>query len=39
MHAVVVAFPIYAQCGEDSVKREVGSHALNSPGNYIDDPG
>ena len=33
--AVVAAFGIYAQRGEDAAKREVGDHALNSHGNYI----
>ena len=34
-HAVVAAFRIYAQHGEDAAKREVGGRALNSHGNYI----
>ena len=34
-HAVVAAFCIYAQSGED----EVGSSALNSHGNYIANHG
>ena len=35
----VAEFHIYAQCGEDATKREVGGHALNSHGNYIVDHG
>ena len=31
-HAVVAAFCIYAQRGEDAAKREVGGRALNSHG-------
>ena len=40
-HAVVAAFHMYAQCGEDaaSVKEEVGGHTLNSHGKYIVDHG
>ena len=38
-HAVVAAFCIYAQHGEDAAKREVGGRALNSYGNYIVDHG
>ena len=38
-HAVVAAFPIYAQRGEDAAKREFGGRALNSHGNYIVDHG
>ena len=38
-HAVVAAFRIYAQPGEDAAKGEVGGHALNSHGNYIVDYG
>ena len=38
-HAVVAAFGIYAQPGEDAAKREVGGCALNSHGNYIVDHG
>ena len=38
-HAVVAAFCIYAQGGEDAAKGEVGSRALNSHGNYIVDHG
>ena len=36
-HAVVAAFDIYAQRGEDAAKRGVGvgDHVLNSHGNYI----
>ena len=36
-HAVVAAFCIYAQRGEDAAKRE--GHVLNSHGNYIVDHG
>ena len=42
MHAVVAAFRIYAQHGEDAAKTlkgEVGAHELNSHGNYIVDHG
>ena len=39
MHAVVAAFHIYAQRGEDATKGEVGGHVLNSHGNYIVDHG
>ena len=35
----VAAFCIYAQCGEDAAKGEVGGRALNSHGNYIVDHG
>ena len=38
-HAVVAAFHIYAQGGEDAAKGEVGSCALNSHGHYIVDHG
>ena len=38
-YIIVAAFGIYAQCGEDATKREVGGHALNSHGNYIIDHG
>ena len=38
-HAVVAAFHIYAQPGEDAAKRGVGGRALNSHGNYIVDHG
>ena len=38
-HAVVAAFRIYAQRGEDAAKREVGGCALNSRGNYFVDHG
>ena len=38
-HAVVAAFRIYAQRGEDAAKREGGGHVLNSHGNYIVDRG
>ena len=38
-HAVVAAFHIYAQCGEDAAIGEVGGHGLNSHGNYIVDHG
>ena len=38
-HAVVAAFRIYNQCGEDAAKREVGGRALNSHGNYTVDHG
>ena len=38
-HAVEAAFSIDAQRGEDAAKREVGSFALNSHGNYIVDHG
>ena len=38
-HAVVPAFHIYAQRGEDAFKREVGVCALNSHGSYIVDHG
>ena len=38
-HAVVAAFHIYAQRGENVAKREVGGHGLNSHGNYIVDHG
>ena len=34
-YAVVAAFPIYVQRGEDAAKRGVGGSALNSHGNYI----
>ena len=33
-HAVVAAFHIYAQLGENLLKWEVGGRALNSHGNY-----
>ena len=39
MHAVVAAFRIYAQRGEDAAKGEVGGRAFNSHGNYIVDQG
>ena len=35
----VAAFRIYALCGEDAAKGEVGGYALNSHGNYIVDHG
>ena len=38
-YITVAAFRIYAQRGEISLKGEVGSHALNSHGNYIVDHG
>ena len=38
-NAVVAAFRIYAQRGENAAKREVGGRALNSHGNYIVDHG
>ena len=38
-YITVAAFCIYAQCGEDAAKREVGGHVLNSHGNYIADHG
>ena len=38
-YITVAAFYIYAQRGEDVTKRRVGSHALNSHGNYIVDHG
>ena len=38
-HAVVAAFHIYAQSGEDAAKREVGGRSLNSHRNYILDHG
>ena len=38
-HAVVAAFHICAQRGEDVAKGKVGSHELNSHGNYIVDHG
>ena len=38
-HAVVAAFRIYAQHGEDAAKGEVGGRALNSYRNYIVDHG
>ena len=38
-HAVVAAFRLYTQRGEDAAKGEVGGHALNSHGNYIVDHG
>ena len=38
-HAVVAAFHIYAQHGQDAAKGEFGGHALNSHGNYIVDHG
>ena len=38
-HAVVAAFGIYAQRGEDAAIGEVGGFALNSHGNYIVDHG
>ena len=38
-YSTVAAFRIYAQCGEDAAKGEVGGHALNSHGNYIVDHG
>ena len=37
-HAVVAAFLIYAQRGEDAAKRE-GLRPLNSHGNYMVDHG
>ena len=37
-HAVVAAFPIYAQCGEVA-KRGGWSLCINSHGNYIVDHG
>ena len=36
-YAVIAAFRIHAQCGEDAAKR--GGHILNSHGNYILDHG
>ena len=38
-HAVVVAFHIYAQRGEDDAKGEVEGCALNSHDSYIVDHG
>ena len=38
-HAVVAAFHIYAQRGEDLLKGEVGGRTLNSHGNYIIERG
>ena len=38
-HAVVAAFRIYAQPGEDDAKRGVEGIALNSHGNYNVDHG
>ena len=38
-HAVVAAFRIYAQCGEDAAKRGGWRPALNSHGNNIVDHG
>ena len=38
-HAVVAAFPIYAQLVKMLIKGEVGVCALNSHGNYIVDHG
>ena len=40
-HAVVAAFCIHAQRGEDAAKTqgEVGDHVLISHGNYIVDHG
>ena len=40
-HAVVAAFRIYVQRGEDAAKTkgEVGGHVLKSHGNYIVDHG
>ena len=38
-YITVAAFSIYAQCGEDGAKGEVGGHALHSQGNYIVDHG
>ena len=39
MHAVVAAFRIYAQRGEDAAKTRGWSRAFNSHGNYIVDQG
>ena len=41
MHAVIAAFRIYAQCGEDAAKTEgeVLGHVSNSHGNYIVEHG
>ena len=39
MRAVVAALRIYAHCGEDTAKQEVGGCALNSYGNHILDQG
>ena len=39
MHAVVAAFRVYAQCGEDAAKGKVGGRALYSHGNCIVDHG
>ena len=38
-YSTVAAFCIYAQCGEDAAKGEVGGHAINCRGNYIVDHG
>ena len=38
-HAVVAAFRIYAQCGEDAAKRGCRGCALSSHGNIIVDHG
>ena len=38
-HAVVAAFRIYAQLGEDAIKGEFGGRAFNSLRNYIVDHG
>ena len=38
-YITLAAYHIYAQCGEDALKWEVGGHALNSHGNYIVDHG
>ena len=38
-YSTVAAFRIYAQCGEDAAKGEVGGHAVNCHGNYIVDHG
>ena len=39
MHAVVAAYRIDAQFGEDAAKGEIGGSALNSHRNYIVDHG
>ena len=39
MHAVVAAFRIYAQRGEDAAKTRGWKMAFNSHGNYIVDHG
>ena len=39
MHAVITAFRIYAQSGEDAAKTRDGFSALKSYGNYSVDHG